>query len=137
VRFGIYLQDDGPKLGRGKIHLLTAIREHGSISAAARSMNMSYRHAWMMLDELNRTFDEPVIVSSAGGASGGGAQLTDWGAELIERFSAMEQAANAAIADQVDALATRAAKPEAKPESKPEGAARRGRGRAKAGRKPG
>ena len=97
IRFGIYLGDDGPKLGHGKVALLKAIQEHGSISAAARSMRMSYRHAWMMVDELNAAFEEPVIESSVGGAQRGGASLTDWGEELIARFEAMEQAATVSL----------------------------------------
>jgi len=113
VRFGIYLDDRGPKLGPGKIRLLAGIREHGSISAAARSMDMSYRHAWILLDELNHGFDEPVIVSTMGGSQGGGARLTPWGEELIERFTAIERTAQAAIADHVDALEARAVKPRA------------------------
>lgn len=107
IRLGVYVDDDGPKIGRGKIQLLKAIRDEGSISAAARSMHMAYRHAWSMLDELNQCFDEPVIVSTMGGRRGGGAKLTPWGAELIERFEAMERAANASVAADLDALKTR------------------------------
>ncbi len=109
IRFGIYLGDDGPKLGHGKIALLRAIREHGSISAAARSMRMSYRHAWLMLDELNAAFDEPVIESSVGGAQRGGASLTGWGEELIARFEEMEQAATASLDGHLEGLDARLA----------------------------
>jgi molybdate transport system regulatory protein len=107
VRLGIYLEDDGPKLGRGKIRLLQAIGEHGSISAAARSMGMAYRHAWMMVDELNRCFNEPVVTSTIGGRRGGGAVLTPWGEELVERFEHMERSANASIASELAALERR------------------------------
>lgn len=108
LRLGVYIHQDGPKLGRGKVQLLEAIRDQGSISAAARSMGMAYRHAWVLLDELNRCFAEPVIEASTGGPRGGGARLTPWGEELIERFDAMEQAAQDAIADHVGALEARA-----------------------------
>jgi molybdate transport system regulatory protein len=104
IRLGVYVDDDGPKIGRGKIQLLKAIRDEGSISAAARSMGMAYRHAWSMLDELNQCFDERVIVSSMGGRRGGGARLTPWGAELIERFEAMEKAATESVDAQLSAL---------------------------------
>lgn len=104
VRLGIYLEDGGLKLGPGKIRLLIAIRENGSISAAARSMGMSYRHAWILLDELNRGFEEPVILSTMGGPRGGGAKLTSWGEELIERFAAIEEAAESAIAHHLQEL---------------------------------
>lgn len=109
LRLGIYLEDDGPKLGRGKIGLLRAIRERGSISAAARSMGMAYRHAWVMIDELNRCFAKPVVVSSMGGPRGGGATLTPWGEELIERFEEMERLASRAIRRQLSALERRLA----------------------------
>lgn len=104
VRLGIYLGKDGRKLGPGKIRLLQAIREHGSISAAARSMGMAYRHAWVLVDELNRCFAEPVVAATIGGKKGGGAHLTPWGEELIERFHEIESVANRSIAAQVDAL---------------------------------
>lgn len=110
IRLGIDLREGGPKLGRGKVQLLLAIREHGSLSAAARSMGMSYRHAWILIDELNRSFEEPVIVSTMGGPHGGGAQLTPWGEEIIDRFRAMEKAAEAALADHIRALEAHAAK---------------------------
>jgi molybdate transport system regulatory protein len=104
VRLGVYLREDGPKIGRGKIQLLREIRDRGSISAAARSMGMAYRHAWSMLDELNRCFAEPVIVSTMGGHRGGGATLTAWGEELIERFDEMERLASETVAEHLDAL---------------------------------
>ncbi len=124
IRLGIDLQDGGPKLGRGKVQLLLAIREHGSLSAAARSMGMSYRHAWILIDELNRSFADPVIVSTMGGPHGGGAQLTPWGAELVDRFDAMQKAAEAALADHIRALEAHAAESDA-----PQRATRRSRSR--------
>jgi len=104
IRFGVYLENDGPKLGPGKIQLLKAIREHGSISAAARSMGMAYRHAWRMLDELNHLFAQPVLTSTMGGPGGGGAQLTEWGDELIERFEEMDRIATASVDEHLEAL---------------------------------
>lgn len=109
IRFGVYLDKDGPKLGPGKIELLRAVREHGSISAAARSMGMAYRHAWLLLDELNRVFAEPVISSTTGGPGGGGAQLTAWGAELIERFEQMTRLATSSVDEHLAALQARLA----------------------------
>lgn len=109
IRLGIDLREGGPKLGRGKVQLLLAIREHGSLSAAARSMGMSYRHAWILIDELNRSFEDPVIESTMGGPHGGGARLTPWGEELIDRFLAMQKAAEAALADHIRALESHAA----------------------------
>lgn len=109
IRLGIYLGKPACKLGAGKIRLLRAIREHGSISAAARSMEMAYRHAWLMVDELNRCFAEPVVAANVGGHAGGGATLTEWGNELIERFDEIERLANRSIESQVEALDARIA----------------------------
>jgi len=97
LRLRIYLGDEEHKLGPGKVRLLEAVHEHGSISAAARSMGMAYRHAWEMIDDLNRCFEEPVLTASTGGRAGGGAALTPLGRDLIERFHAMEDAAEKAI----------------------------------------
>ena len=84
--------DLGPDqaLGPGKIRLLEAIRKTGSISRAGRSLSMSYRRAWLLVDDMNRCFREPVIVTQPGGARGGGAALTPFGAVLIAKYRAIE-----------------------------------------------
>ena len=115
IRLALYLGDEGHKLGPGKIRLLEAIREHGSISAAARSMGMAYRHAWELVDDLNQTFDTPVLTASAGGREGGGAALTEWGEELIERFGAIERATDATLRDEIAALERRVRRTAARP----------------------
>jgi molybdate transport system regulatory protein len=104
IRFGVYLQEGGPKLGRGKIELLKAVGEQGSISAAARSMGMAYRHAWLLLDELNRSFTDPVIASTMGGPRGGGARLTEWGAELVDWYEEVDRLAAKSVAAHLRAL---------------------------------
>lgn len=78
------------RLGRGKIQLLEHIRDTGSISAAGRAMDMSYRRAWQLVDALNSMFTEPSVISQRGGKQGGGALLTPFGEELIRRFHQME-----------------------------------------------
>lgn len=103
VRVRIQFEGDH-SLGPGKAQLLEAVAEHGSISAAARSMGMAYRHAWELIDDLNQCFREPVLTTSAGGRSGGGAALTPFGEELVRRFRAMEQAATRAMARDLAAL---------------------------------
>jgi molybdate transport system regulatory protein len=108
VRLRIYLGAEGHKLGPGKIQLLEAIREHGSISAAARSMGMAYRHAWELVDDLNRCFDRPVVKASTGGREGGGAVVTAFGNDLVRRFHAMEAATLAAIGADLGVLAAAA-----------------------------
>ncbi len=104
IRISVYLGDAGHKLGPGKIALLEAIEKEGSISAAARSMGMAYRHAWEMVDELNRCFDTPAVEVSSGGRAGGGASLTSRGRDVVKRFRAIEGSVDRAARSQVAAL---------------------------------
>jgi molybdate transport system regulatory protein len=78
-------------VGPGKIALLEAIKSSGSISDAARSLGMSYRRAWMLINSLKQGFSEAVTVSSTGGAGGGGARLTGFGASLIKQYRTLER----------------------------------------------
>jgi molybdate transport system regulatory protein len=94
-------------LGPGKVELLEAVQQHGSISAAARSMAMAYRHAWDLIDDLNQCFGAPVVDTATGGRSGGGARLTPLGVDLVRRFRAMERRARRALEDDVAALEAR------------------------------
>jgi len=77
------------RIGSGKVLLLERINDLGSISAAARSMSMSYRQAWELIDQLNGGFKEPLVKSKAGGKSGGGAKLTDFGRTILEDLKAL------------------------------------------------
>jgi molybdate transport system regulatory protein len=80
---------DGPEgtfLGYGRVVLLERIGQYGSITRAARSMEMSYRHAWELVDSMNRQAGNPLVESSAGGRGGGGAKLTEAGARAIDLF---------------------------------------------------
>ena len=94
----------GAMLGPGKARLLEAIRETGSISAAGRSMNMSYKRAWSLVQALNEGAGAPLVETSRGGTAQGGAHLTATGREILARYRAMEQKARAAIAPDVEAL---------------------------------
>jgi molybdate transport system regulatory protein len=84
----------GGRIGPGKVALLEAISETGSISAAGRAMSMSYRRAWQLVEDLNRSLGNPVVETAAGGAGGGGARLTEAGRTLIKRYRAVEAAAS-------------------------------------------
>ena len=77
-------------IGIGKIELLEGIASTGSLSQAARQMRMSYRRAWLLLADLNTSFDEPVARASTGGRGGGGAVLTSFGERLIAGYRKME-----------------------------------------------
>ncbi|WP_292821733.1 LysR family transcriptional regulator [Methylophilus sp.] len=88
-------------LGPGKIELLQHIAQHGSISAAAKQMRMSYRRAWELVDMMNRSFDQPVVVSTTGGAHGGGAQVTAFGQALMLAYAQILQKTAQAAADEL------------------------------------
>jgi molybdate transport system regulatory protein len=79
-------------LGPGKIELLRAVAEQGSISAAARALGMGYKRAWSLLDELQRALPIPIIETAAGGSKGGGAQVTDAGRALLDHYDELEEA---------------------------------------------
>ena len=91
----------GASIGPGKARLLEEIARTGSISAAARAMGMSYRRAWLLVDDLKSVFGEPVVATAAGGRRGGGAQLTARGASVLAAFRRLEQAAAKAAADEI------------------------------------
>ena len=86
----------GGSIGPGKIRLLEAIHRTGSIAQAGRALGMSYRRAWLLIDDMNRCFRHAVIRAKPGGSQGGGAVLTDFGAELARDYRAIEAAAAAA-----------------------------------------
>ena len=109
----------GGRLGPGKADLLEAIAQTGSISAAGRAMKMSYRRAWLLVDELNRMFRQPLVEASPGGANGGGAHLTPMGREVVAHYRAIESKALKAAALHLDALQDAAAEPAAGPTATP------------------
>lgn len=86
----------GDGFGPGKADLLAAVAATGSISAAARSMSMSYRRAWLLVDATNRLFGKPCVATSPGGRAGGGARLTPFGARVLATYRAIVSAAGRA-----------------------------------------
>jgi molybdate transport system regulatory protein len=84
---------NGRALGPGKIRLLEAIEKTGSISQAGLKLGMSYSRAWLLVDDMNNCFRDPVIEAQPGGAHGGGAPLTSFGQKLVERYRAIEAGA--------------------------------------------
>ena len=91
-------------IGPGKIVLLEAIRDTGSISQAGRQLGMSYRRAWLLVDDMNRCFREPVVTAQPGGSQGGGAALTEFGQDLVRSYRAIVAEATAATETRVNAL---------------------------------
>jgi molybdate transport system regulatory protein len=85
-------------IGPGKADLLQAIEQTGSISAAARTMGMSYRRAWLLIDTMNQCFREPVVDTATGGKGGGGAHITPFGSMVLRHYREMEAGAAASVA---------------------------------------
>ncbi len=103
------------RIGPGKIALLEQIDRTGSISGAGRALGMSYRRAWVLVDELNHLFAAPLVTTQLGGQHGGGAVLTELGASLVARFRALEQAAGPLVDEHLgrfEAMAAKAAERE-------------------------
>ena len=94
----------GGRIGPGKIALLEAIRTTGSISAAARSIGMSYRRAWLLVDEINHTLREPAVRAETGGAHGGGAVVTPAGERMVDLYRTIEAQARAASGGEFRAM---------------------------------
>ena len=87
VRFRVDLAP-GSSLGPGKIDLLEAIARAGSLTRAAASLGMSYRYAWLLVDDLKGSFTEPVTAATVGGKRGGGVELTPFGRDVVRRYRA-------------------------------------------------
>ncbi|WP_378944244.1 winged helix-turn-helix domain-containing protein [Mesorhizobium sp. ANAO-SY3R2] len=96
--------DPKGRLGPGKVALLEQIAATGSISAAARAMEMSYKRAWDLVEELKEIFGKPLVAAKTGGKRGGGAELTAAGEQVVSRFREMERVANEAAAPHIRAL---------------------------------
>jgi molybdate transport system regulatory protein len=102
-------------IGPGKVTLLEAIAATGSISAAAQSLGMSYRRAWLLLDEMNRMLRSPVTDSARGGATRGGSEITETGRLLIETYRRIEARAEQACAQDIEKLVALVADAPAQP----------------------
>jgi molybdate transport system regulatory protein len=91
-------------IGPGKVRLLELINETGSISAAGRALAMSYRQAWLLIDELNHMFREPVVIAQTGGGGGGGAVVTETGNDVVRLYREMERRAYGASTPEIRSL---------------------------------
>src|SRR5215510_9048272 len=94
----------GDRIGPGKIALLEAIRTTGSISAAARQLGMSYRRAWLLVEEVNESLRDPAVAAATGGKQGGGAVVTAVGEQVIAHYRAIERIAHASASAEFRAV---------------------------------
>lgn len=92
------------RIGPGKIALLEAIRDTGSISGGARKIGMSYRRAWLLVEQINVALAQPAVTAAPGGRQGGGAALTETGTQLIDIYRAIEDTAYVSARDQFKAV---------------------------------
>jgi len=92
-------------LGPGKVALLEAVDQTGSITGAARAMGMSYRRAWKLIEAMNCDFKSPLIITNAGGPGGGGAQVTIAGFDALTRYRSMEENAGKAVGREISDFA--------------------------------
>lgn len=92
IKSRIWIEVDGNiLLGEGRVALLKAIENTGSLSKAAKSLNMSYKKAWSLIDAVNKRAEKPVIFTKIGGKGGGGAQLTPYGKSLVMAFETINE----------------------------------------------
>ena len=92
IKSRIWIEADGNiLLGEGRVNLLKAIDEEGSLSKAAKVLGMSYKKAWSLIDAVNRRAEKPLTTSSIGGKGGGGAELTAYGKSLVEAFETINE----------------------------------------------
>lgn len=129
--------DLGPDaaLGPGKAHLLEAIDESGSIRRAANAIGMSYRRAWLLLQDIEAVMGAPVVAGGSGGANGGGSALTKLGRAVVDQYRAIERRASLYVADELRVLSAMAKSRSAFPKNKPrttDAGKRRRPGKAKA-----
>ena len=95
---------DGSMVGPGKAELLERIGATGSIAAAGRQMAMSYKRAWMLVEEMNAAFAGPLVASARGGQGGGGARLTETGSEVLRLYREVQARSEAAAAEPIAEL---------------------------------
>lgn len=92
IRSRIWIETGGNVLvGEGRIRLLKAIEKEGSLSKAAKSIDMSYRKAWILLDAINKSAKKEVVTKTVGGHQGGGTLVTPYGKKLIVAFETINR----------------------------------------------
>lgn len=98
-------QPSGSALGPGMAELLERVSQQGSIRSAAAAMGMSYRKAWLLIQEMQDTFNGAVVTTEIGGSDGGGTKLTELGANLLKTYRRIETRAMRAAEAELETLA--------------------------------
>ena len=101
----IDFEPSGSSLGPSMIGLLEALRREGSIRKTAKSLNISYRKAWLMIQQMQKTFNGPVVLAEAGGHEGGSTQLTELGLTLVKHYRSVETYCNENTQKDLEVLA--------------------------------
>lgn len=92
IKSRLWIEKEGqPFIGYGRIKLLKAVDKTASISAAAKTLKMSYKKAWNLLNEIETLADQPVLVTNIGGKNGGGTKVTEYGKSLIRQFETLNE----------------------------------------------
>jgi molybdate transport system regulatory protein len=91
-------------IGPGKVALLEAIAQTGSITSSAKKLGMSYRRAWLLVEETNSCLVRPAVETATGGQRGGGTTLTPVGAELVRRYRVLERQTAFAVSRNLKSL---------------------------------
>ena len=103
IKIQLVVNDD-IAMGPGKADLLEAVVREGSISAAGRALGMSYKRAWDLVNVMNKSFKQALIATSVGGDKGGGAQVTEFGLQVLAQYREIEAKTNALVKDETKAL---------------------------------
>lgn len=117
IKIQVYCGDE-IAMGPGKADLLDAIIREGSISAAGRALDMSYRRTWLLVDTMNRCWDLPLVEAAAGGSHGGGAQVTEAGHSILAQYRALQAAVRASAGTAAWTAMQAALRPHPKPAQK-------------------
>lgn len=105
IKSRIWIEADGNVLlGEGRVRLLKAVETTGSLSKAAKSLGMSYKKAWTLVDAVNKSAKTPIIITSVGGKGGGGAELTAYGKTLIKAFDDINKGCWAYLDTKINAI---------------------------------
>lgn len=105
IRSRIWIESENKVLlGEGRVQLLKAIQDTGSLSKAAKSLNISYKKAWQLLDSVNKSAKKPVTINSIGGKGGGGAELTEYGKSLVIAFDEINKNCWAFLDEQLEKI---------------------------------